>query len=343
MKKRITLLAGALLLLILQISCGGFTLESRLIPEATPTLPAAHAVSDDSLQVATDQVNAGPQIGLSELLIIVGVLVTASLVIGIYLTLTDRSPINELVPAPTTDQERRTLFRLLSFRPHYGALFLTLAAWALVLGVLTIAVLSGLLLLFRALPEEESTIVLTQPSTLLIGVEEPYLHLVPEETACTLSRPAATSEQLLCVIELAGGNLKVDVVLEDSTAWYCSAFYDGQSLPCRASFSMDDLQTFLVINSDLGLSERQRQQLADEQPNPGWQEADWINLSRATAAVLALISLILLWRHSGKALAAESNASGLSRVIYSTSISFMIFGITNLLSQFMLLLLGLID
>ncbi len=143
--------------------------------------------------------------------------------------------------------------------------------------------------------------------------------------------------------QLDGAALHVDVELEDNSAWYCSALYDNQSVPCFASFDPQDEQTYIFIDSDLGLSTERYQQFAKTQVDSGWSEQDWLRMAIGIVFGLSIVVMVVLWRHSGKRSIEHQRAGMLFRFIYVFGIGSMVFFVTHYVSLLVLLLVGVVD
>lgn len=232
--------------------------------------------------------------------------------------------------------------RLLQFHPDVGSLILALCAWAILLGIVAVLVTSPLILGQRAFREEWEP-ALTYPSVILIGAESSYIRLAPGARDCMRSAPSSEIDQVLCKTLFEGATLELDVTLENDMTWRCSASYAGESAPCRASFDLKDNRTYVVVGSDLGLSAERFQQLAVESASSGWGEQEWLGLGRVLAAVLSLVALILLWRHSGKYPDDEPAPNTLFRLIYTLGISLLIFVTASYISLILLFAFGLVD
>jgi hypothetical protein len=183
------------------------------------------------------------------------------------------------------------------------------------------------------------------PSAILIGanVNERQIRFIPGEEACTLGSISDRQEQLQCDVAFEGAPLAVDVELQEGMFWSCSAEYDSESVPCFASFDSNDYQTYIVVQSNLGLSQESYQQLVDETLNAGWGENDWIWLARGIVGAISLIVLVLLWRHTNNQIESSSGPVFIMRLVYSGGISLMVFAIGSFVSFILLLAFNLID
>jgi hypothetical protein len=277
-----------------------------------------------------------------EMSIILGLMVAASMVVGAFLLIRDRKPASDYPQIEGFAGQRRGLIQLLHFKPDAASLILALCAWIVLIGVLSILVTGALLVGRDAFATDwEST--LTHPSSILVGENAPYIYLIPDEEACTLTVLSTGNEQLLCNVQFEGAWLELDVMLEDGMSWYCSALYAGDSIPCRASFSMKDNRTFIVIQSNLNLTVERYQELAEAPVETGWGEKEWLGLARVFVAGLSLTTLLLLWWHSGRRLDGQPAPSLLLRALYAFGISLLTFGAANYISILILLTFKLID
>lgn len=352
MKQRIISIIGMVILIIILSGCGRFAVEGQMLPETTPTPLPSSVESAAAVQIAPETSDAAtveppqaatfPRLGFSEILIIFSsVLVAASLVLGIYLTVSNQPPILEYRPMPNIQLEKANLFHLLQFNPDPRSLLLTLSAWTVTLGVMMIGIFA-LLLLGGRIFDQEQTIALTIPSAILIENNTEYAHLPLDDLTCSLTADIS-GEQLLCTMPFEGQALALDVALEDETFWSCTVKYGDEHVPCRASFDMKDLQTYIVLHSDLGLSAVRLQQIAEDSSPTGMTEAQWLDISLLLAALLALGFLLVLWRHSKGRSIEKSRTQAFMAAFYSVSISLMIFGLSYYLGIFLLLTLKLVD
>jgi hypothetical protein len=341
-----TLLSLATITLILLTGCGTFVVEGRLVDELPPTLTPSTTLPGDAAVVQSSDIETGApslpfSFGLMEMGIVLSLMVAASTVVGAFLLIRDRKPASDYPQIQDSDKRRRGVIELLRFKPDAVSVIVALCAWTVLIGILCIVV-TGALFLGRDALAEEWEPALTHPSSILIGENAPHIRLIPNEEECTLTVLSAGSEQLLCETQFEGALLELDVTLEHP-AWYCSAFYAGESVPCRASFDMTDYQTFIVIQSNLGLGAARYQQLAEETVDTGWGEKEWIGLARAIVAGFSLAMLLLLWRHSGKRLDDQPSPRILFRAIYAFGIGLITFWATSYVSILLLLALKLVD
>ena len=240
-----------------------------------------------------------------------------------------------------SEEEKKNITQLLRFKPDVVSTLLALLAWAGIIGLIAILITVGLILGQSTFADEWEP-ALTHPSSILIGANDPHIRLVPKQEACRIRSLSDGSEQLLCDVPFEGASLAVNVKLEDGMRWHCSAEYDGQSVPCRASFDSQRDTTYIVVQSDLGLSEERSRKLVEDTRNIGWGEDDLIWLTIGIVTVLSLGVFVLLWRHSGKNASDRSNATVL-RVAYSAGISLMILVTASYVSFAVLLAFNLID
>jgi hypothetical protein len=281
--------------------------------------------------------------GVIEVVAVLGVLVAASLVVvGAYFLIPDRRAASDYSPTPDSKKEKKSITQLLRFNPDVQSTILALIVWAGIIALTAILVITLVLFLGRDAFANEAELALTHPSSILVGPNLPHIRLIPGEEACQIRSPSDESEQLQCDVPFENALLALNVKLEDGTFWYCSAEYDGQSVPCQASFDSRDSATYIIVKSNLGLSEERFRQLAEDTANAGWSESDSIWLARGIVTVLSLGVFALLWRHSGKRTNDHSTATVL-RVVYSAGISLMFFGIANYVSFAVLLVFNLID
>lgn len=352
MKQRIISIVGMVILIIILSGCGRFAVEGQMVPETTPTPLPSSAESAAAVQIAPETNDTAtvepphaatfPRLGFSEILIIFfSVLVVASLVLGIYLTLSNQPPILEYRPMPDIQPGRANLFHLLQFNPDPISLILTLSAWTVTLGVVMIGIFA-LLLFGGRIFDQEQPIALTIPSAILIENNAEYVRLPLDDLRCSLTVDIS-GEQLLCTMPFEGQALALDVTLEDEMFWYCTVKYGDENVPCGASFDMKDSQTYIVLSSDLGLSALRLQQIAEDSSPTGMTEAQWVDISRLLAALLALGCLLVLWRHSKGRSLEKSRTQAFMAAFYSVSISLMIFGLSYYLGVFLLLTLKLVD
>lgn len=349
MKKTLFILT-TLVLLVLLAGCGTFEIEGDIVPESTPTTTTGQEANQEISPVEGPASPAGGtnfpaiRLGVIEIVLILGVLVLASLAVGAFFIIRDRTPKSEYPPSADVEGEKKSVGRLLRFRPSAGALILALIGWAGIFGLLTILLLIGFLVPVSS-TTEVWTPTLTLPSAILIGenINERQIRLIPEDEACELRPNSVQNQQLDCDVAFEGASLAVDVELREGMFWNCDATYDGQPVPCRASFNNTDKDTYVVVQSNLGLSQARFQQLVNETLNAGWTETDWIWLGRGIVGVLSLIVFVLLWRHTGYQIEGQSGPATLLRLIYSGGISLMIFVIGSFLSFILLLALNLID
>lgn len=344
MKKTLFISTGLVLLLLLS-GCGHFEIQGNIVAESTPTVTAGEAINqEDSLIEAPIPPSNGLNLrfGLLEIIIILGVLVLASLAVGAFFIIRDRTPTSDYPPSTDVGDEKKSVGRLLGFRPSVGALILALIGWAGIFGFGAILLAIGLFLPFRSYSEVWYP-ALTLPSSILIGANDPRIRLVPGGEDCVIRPISNRQEQLQCEVSFEGSPLAVNVSLEDGTFWSCSADYGGEAVPCLASFGSSDYQTYIVVQSNLGLSQSRYQQLVDETMNKGWGESDWLWLARGIVIVLSFMALILLWRHTGNQVEGRSGRVFILRLAYSAGISLMIFAIGSFLSFILLLAFNLID
>ena len=181
------------------------------------------------------------------------------------------------------------------------------------------------------------------PFSILIGEDDPHIRLIPEEETCRIRSLSDGGEQLLCDVAFEGASLALNVELEDGIRWQCSAEYDGQPVPCQAGFDSQDYETYIVVQSDLGLSEERSRKLLEDTRNIGWDERELIWLATGIVTISSLAAFVLLWRHSGKHASDRSTTTTVLRVTYSAGISLMIFLVANYVSFVVLLAFNLID
>lgn len=352
MKQRVSIAGMATLILIILSGCGRFAVEGhvegQIVPETAPTPISSSAKEVAAIQIAPDvatieppQAITFPRLGFSEILIISSVLVAASLVLSIYLTLSNRVPSLEYRSMPDIQLGKANLFHLLQFKPTPRALLLTLSAWTVTLGIVMIGILAFLLIGGQFFNQKQ-TVALTVPSSILIENNTEYVHMHLADLTCSLTADIA-SERLLCTVPFEGQLLALDVALENKTSWHCSANYDDEHVPCIANFDMKDSQTFILLRSDLGLSALHLQQIAEESPPTGMTEAQWLSISRLLAALLAVGCLLVLWRHSNAQSIEKSRIQLVMAAAYAVTISLMVWGLSYYLGIFLLLTLKLID
>lgn len=349
MKQRVSIAGMAILILIILSGCGRFAVEGQVVSETTPTPLPSSAKEVAAIQIAPDvatieppQAVAFPRLGFSEIFIIFSsVLVIASLVLGIYLTISNQSPTLDYRPIPDIQPGKANFFHLLQFNPDPKSLFLTFSAWTVMLGIVMIGIFA-LLLLGGQVFDQEQTIALTIPSAILIENNTEYVYMPLDDLVCSLTADIS-GEQLLCTMPFEGQLLALDVTLEDESLWYCTVKYGDENVPCRASFDMKDLQTFILLRSDLGLSALRIQQFAEQSSPTGMTETQWLGISRLLAALLAFGCLLVLWRHSKARTIVNSRPQAFMAAFYAVSISLMIFGLSYYLGIFLLLTLKLID
>lgn len=243
---------------------------------------------------------------------------------------------------PDSEEEKKSVRRLLRFRPDGVSVILALVVWAVILGLIAILITVGLSLGRDAFAGEWEP-ALTQPSSILIGEEDPHIRLIPEAEACRIGPLSDGDEQLSCDIIFEGASLALNVELQDGMSWLCRAEYDGQSVPCQASFDSKDYETYIVVESDLGLSEERSRKLLEDTMNIGWGERELIWLASGIITILSLAAFVSLWRHSGKQASDRSTTTTVLRVAYSAGISLMIFLVANYVSFVVLLAFNLID
>jgi hypothetical protein len=276
-----------------------------------------------------------------EMGIVLSLMVAASTVVGAFLLIRDRKPASDYPQIQDSAKRRKGVVQLLRFKPDAISVILAICAWTVLIGILSILA-TGALFLGRDVLAEEWEPALTHPSSVLIGENAPHIRLIPDEEDCTPTALAAGSEQLLCEAQFEGALLELDITLEHP-AWYCSAFYAGESVPCRAGFGMKDYQTFVVIQSNLGLSAARYQQLAEETVDTSWGENEWLGLARVFVVGFSLATLLLLWRHSGRRLDDQPSPRVLFRAIYAFGIGLIAFWATSYVSILLLLAFKLVD
>lgn len=349
MKKTLFIIT-TILVLILLAGCGTFKIESDVVTESTST-PVAGPASNEEISIVEGQNSPTSgsnspaiRLGLIEIMLILGGLVLASLAVGAFFIIRDRTPKSDYPPSTDNEDNKKSVGRLLRFRPSVGAIILALVGWAGIFGFGAILLVIGLLVPVRS-TTETWTPTLTMPSAILIGenMNERHIRFIPEDGACVLRPISDQSQQMGCDVRFEGAPLSVDVELQDGMFWSCSATYDDQPVPCRASFNSTDKDTYVVVESNLGLSQERFQQLVKEKLNEGWTETDWIWLGRGIVGVLSLIVFVVLWRQTGSRIDISSGPALIMRLVYSGGISLMIFGIGSFLSFILLLALNLID
>lgn len=349
MKKTLFILTS-LVLLILLVGCGKFKVEGEVITESTPTADTGEEINlevspaEEQISPPNDTSFPGVRLGLIEIILILGVLVLASLAIGAFFIIRDRTPTSDYPPSSDALDEKKGLGRLLRFRPTVVSLILALIGWAGIFGFGAILLAIGLFLPVRS-TTETWTPTLTMPSGILIGenMNEGHIRFIPEGEACILGSISDQHQQLLCDVAFEGAQLAVDVELKDGMFWYCDATYDGQPVPCRAGFNNTDRDTFIVVESNLGLSQGRFQQLVDETLNAGWTENDWIWLARGIVGIISLIVFVSLWRYSSNQIEGHSRPVFILRLVYSGGISLMVFATGSFVSFILLLAFNLID
>lgn len=243
---------------------------------------------------------------------------------------------------PDSEEEKKSIKRLLRFKPDGVSVILALLVWAVILGSIAILITVGLSLGRYAFADEWEP-ALTHPSSILIGKDDPHIRLIPEEEKCRIRSLSNGGEQLLCDVPFEGASLALNVELEDGIRWHCSAEYDGQPVPCRASFDSQDYETYIVVQSDLGLSEERSRKLLEDTMNIGWGERELIWLASGIVTISSLAAFVLLWRNSGKNANDRSTTTIVLRAAYSAVISLMIFVVANYVSFVVLLAFNLID
>jgi hypothetical protein len=356
MKQDLRPIVATAILIFLLAGCGQFSIDSQVSLEATPTaVPASTSGAADDLSLP-DTVNASPdltngptaraprlpRIGLAEVLILSGASIVASLLLGALLLLTGRPTVFDSRPMQDDQPEPTTLRNIFQFRPTLRAVVLSLCAWTVTLGVLAVAFVGGLALLARTGGGSDEDIQLTVPTSILLESGGDYVWLPVTDLTCSLGA-GTDREDMRCEMAFDGQAMTLDVVLTAGTYWECAATYDGQDVPCRASFSDEDLQTFIVLNSTLELSEARLQQLAASQPRAFIQAADWPGLVSLAAGALALAAFVVLWRRSHGRIATPSRAKTALAATYSLSVSAMLFGTAYYVAILSLLLLGVLD
>jgi hypothetical protein len=349
MKKTLFLLTSLVLLMLL-VGCGKFEIEGEVVTESTPTAAGGEGVTDEvspaegPISPSNGTSFSGVRLGLIEIMLILGVLVLASLAIGAFFIIRDRTPSSGYPPSTDAADKKKGIGQLLRFKPTIGSLILALIGWAGIFGFGAILLTIGLILPVGAFTETW-TPTLTMPSSILIGanLNERQIRIIPEEEACMLRLVSDQHEQLLCEVAFEGAVLAVDVELQDGMFWSCRAEFNGGSIPCIASFDNNDFQTYILVQSNLGLSQERYQRLADETFNAGWGENDWKWLARGLVGMVSLIVLVLLWRYTGSQIENPSGLVFFLRLAYSGGIGLMIFAIGSFVSFIFLLAFNLID
>ncbi len=350
MKKTLFILTSLVLFLLL-VGCGQFEIEGEIITESIPAgttdgeTDVVDSTGDAPITPSNDVSRPTLGFGLIEIiLLILGVVVLASLAIGAFFIIRDRTPTPDYPPSAGVGDEKKRFGQILRFKPTIGSLILALIGWAGIFGIGAILLMIGLILPVRSTTETWRP-TLTMPSAILIGenMNERHIRFIPEDEACTLRPISDRNEQLLCDVAFEGAPLAVDVELQDGMFWYCDATYDGQSVPCRASFNNTDRETFIVVESNLGLGQERFRQLVDETLNAGWTESDWLWLAGGIVFVLSLVVFVLLWRHAGNQIEGHLGTVFILRLVYSGGISLMVFAIGSFVSFILLLALNLID
>lgn len=339
-----------LVMLMTLAACGTFKIDGQLQPgnSQTSTTTQSESTIEGPTQPATlpaTAVTSTSSQGLSEFMVVLALLVFVSLVaavvIGIYMLVRNKSAASAYPTIGDEETGSKGVLHLLRFKPTALSTLFSLFIWAGIIGIGTIITIGFLLLGLNIFPREPWAHTLTQLSSVLISKNDQYIKLLPETSSCYFVESSDTQQELACELTVEGKPLAITVELENKAFWYCDARYENKLVPCSASFDALDYQTYVILESDLGLSPTRFQQLMEETRDISWSEQDWIWLSRVVVFLLSLMLLGLLWRASHRE--ALSPGGIILRIIYSGGISVMFFGAVNYIAFGLLLVLYLID
>ena len=351
MKQRMRAMAAMVILILLLAGCGRFAIEGQVMVEATPTAtidstelqvnPEATAGSIIPPAPSTADISRLPRFGLAEILFLTGLLLVASFILGAYLLITGRPLVLDVRPMQAEHAEPATLLSLLRFRPNVWAVLLSLCTWTFTLSIVAVFIIIGMALLARSNVNRDADITLTVPSAIMLTSSGRHVTLPLSDLECTLDK-GTDREQLLCEMMLDDQMLTLDVVLIAGTFWECTSTYEDKPVPCRASFSDEDLQTYVILESALGLSDIRIQQLISAQPTSGPSAARWLDLAWVMAGACALAACAILWRHSRARIDRPSQATSVLAATYSIGASLTLFWLVYCITVLALLLFGVV-
>ena len=216
------------------------------------------------------------------------------------------------------------MLRVLRFGPSFRFVALALLAWTVAAAAIAVFVIAGLFALNSASSREPWQPTLTKPVSILIGKQDHYMHLGWKHFTCAM---VSGESRIHCGATVEGSLLETAIMLGDHSL-LCDASYAGKMVPCWASWN-DHLQSYVVIESDLGLDGARFQQLVDQTANVGWGEADWIRVAAGVAIGIGAVLASLLWGHSGRVEGTTLSAGWSSpvtvlRLIYAAGAGLMV-------------------
>lgn len=229
------------------------------------------------------------------------------------------------------------------FRPSFRLVALALLAWTVAAFAIACFVVAGLFAYNSASPREPWEPSLPKPVSILIGKQDPDVRIRRKDLTCAM---VSGEGRMHCGATFEGHLRETTVMLEDY-GLLCDASYAGKVVPCWASWNIHQ-QSYVVLESDLGLDGARFQQLVDQTANVGWGEADWIRLAAGIAIGIGAITAVSLWGHSGQVKGTALSAGWSSlitvlRLICAAGAGLMVFEVSISASIPILGLLRLID
>lgn len=240
----------------------------------------------------------------------------------------------------------RTITGFLQFRPRATAVIGALVGWTVLLAALVIFWMVTTAVIGAV----------TRPQQLqLRGISSfvaesargwGYIRFDVRDFDCAIN---AARTEVACVGKFKGQPLQTVVTLHDDTLHEgigCTAAYDGTAVPCHAGFEAGAPPTraFVLLESNLGLTDTEFAAMAAETADVGWQERDWLRLGVLLSTGVALLALAGLWRHSGRRVGDVTGGCTIwLRLIYSGGVSTLIWAAAQVIVLWTLLALNLVD
>lgn len=240
-----------------------------------------------------------------------------------------------------------TITGFLQFRPRPAAVIGALVGWTVLLAALVIFWMVTTAVIGAVTRPQQ--LQLRGISSLVAENDRGWGYIRFDLRNFDCKRNAARTE-VACSGTFAGQPLQTVVTLHHDTlregAVRCTALYGGTAVPCHAGFEAGAPPTraFVLLESNLGLTDTEFAAMAAETADVGWQEQDWLRLGVLLSTGVALLALAGLWRHSGRRVGDVSGGRPIwLRLIYSGGVSALVWAAAQVNVLWTLLALNLVD